>query len=265
MTFHEQLQKARKAAGLSQEQLANLMNMSRQGVSHWENGRTLPDVETLKKLSEILNCNFFDDIGPEKEEALPEAPSEESVSAEAAPEKEKKRARGVRSAAKYALCAAIGFVLGCFFMYACFSPSGDGLTLMKIPKNYKSSDALQAELSVYTDESPVLLRYLSEDDENATWLYNIVIEETAGVSFQVEEVVVTFIDDLGDEGQTHAYTPQQLLFGDGILVGYGKFSFGGGLPVQPLSGIRASVRGVDGKGNRMEHIQFLPFSKQLAE
>lgn len=36
MTFKEQLQEARKAAGLSQEQLAKLMNMSRQGVSHFQ-------------------------------------------------------------------------------------------------------------------------------------------------------------------------------------------------------------------------------------
>lgn len=53
MTFQEQLHEARKAVDLSQEQLENLMNMSRQGVSHWENCRTLPDAETLKKLSQV--------------------------------------------------------------------------------------------------------------------------------------------------------------------------------------------------------------------
>lgn len=64
MTFQEQLHEARKAAGLSQEQLANLMNMSRQGVSHWENGRTLPDAETLKKLSQVLNYYFIAEEAP---------------------------------------------------------------------------------------------------------------------------------------------------------------------------------------------------------
>lgn len=37
-SFAEQLIAARKAAGLTQEQLGEKMHMSRQGISHWENG-----------------------------------------------------------------------------------------------------------------------------------------------------------------------------------------------------------------------------------
>lgn len=36
MTFGKRLQQVRKAAGLSQEQLAELVGMSRQAVSKWE-------------------------------------------------------------------------------------------------------------------------------------------------------------------------------------------------------------------------------------
>ena len=85
MTFKEQLQEARKAAGLSQEQLAKLMNMSRQGVSHWENDRALPDAETLKKLSQVLNYNF-EEIESAGEENPVETPAEETP--EAKPEAE---------------------------------------------------------------------------------------------------------------------------------------------------------------------------------
>ena len=38
LTFAQQLVAARKAAGLTQAQLADMMHMSRQGVSHWETG-----------------------------------------------------------------------------------------------------------------------------------------------------------------------------------------------------------------------------------
>jgi len=37
----EQIRAARKAKGLTQEGLASLLNMSRQGISHWESGGSL--------------------------------------------------------------------------------------------------------------------------------------------------------------------------------------------------------------------------------
>ena len=60
--FAQQLITARKAAGLTQEQLGERMHMSRQGISHWETGRALPDAETLKQLSQVLNqpCEDLD-------------------------------------------------------------------------------------------------------------------------------------------------------------------------------------------------------------
>ncbi|MBE5778535.1 MAG: helix-turn-helix domain-containing protein [Clostridiales bacterium] len=57
-TIGEQIKEARKAKGMTQEALASLLNMSRQGVSHWESGRTLPDAETLLRLSGILDYQF---------------------------------------------------------------------------------------------------------------------------------------------------------------------------------------------------------------
>lgn len=48
------IKKARKAKGLSQEQLAEQLNVTRQAVSNWECGKTQPDIQTLQKLSEVL-------------------------------------------------------------------------------------------------------------------------------------------------------------------------------------------------------------------
>ncbi len=69
-TIGEQIREARKAKGMTQSKLAGCINMSRQGVSHWEQGRTLPDAETLLRLSRILGYNFEanqteDNFGPE--------------------------------------------------------------------------------------------------------------------------------------------------------------------------------------------------------
>ena len=54
MKFHEKLQKRRKEKGLSQEALAEMLNVSRQAVSKWENGQVFPETDKLIVLSEIF-------------------------------------------------------------------------------------------------------------------------------------------------------------------------------------------------------------------
>ena len=57
MTFGGRLQQVRKAAGLSQEQLGELVGMSRQAVSKWETDQAAPDVETLARLCGALGVS----------------------------------------------------------------------------------------------------------------------------------------------------------------------------------------------------------------
>jgi transcriptional regulator with XRE-family HTH domain len=54
MGFSEKLAAARTKRGLSQEQLAESMGVSRQAVSKWESGESLPDIDNLLKLSALL-------------------------------------------------------------------------------------------------------------------------------------------------------------------------------------------------------------------
>ena len=48
----------RKEKNLSQYQLADLIPISRQGVSKWERGKTIPDTQTLIRLSEIFDVSI---------------------------------------------------------------------------------------------------------------------------------------------------------------------------------------------------------------
>ena len=48
----------RKEKGYSQEELANRCNVSRQAISKWENGTSLPDFENLKSLSKALQVSI---------------------------------------------------------------------------------------------------------------------------------------------------------------------------------------------------------------
>ena len=48
----------RQARGLSQEQLAQQLHVTRQAISRWETGETLPNVETLKDLSRLFDVSI---------------------------------------------------------------------------------------------------------------------------------------------------------------------------------------------------------------
>ena len=54
MTLGEKIRYARKRCGLSQEQLADKMCVSRSAIAKWETGKGMPDVENLKILSRLL-------------------------------------------------------------------------------------------------------------------------------------------------------------------------------------------------------------------
>ena len=57
MTLGEKIKEARKQCGLSQEQLAEKMAVSRSAVAKWEANNGLPDVENLKALAQLLNVS----------------------------------------------------------------------------------------------------------------------------------------------------------------------------------------------------------------
>lgn len=54
----------RKSIGLSQEKLAEMLNISPQAISKWENGHTLPETTLLPILSQIFRCAIDDIIMP---------------------------------------------------------------------------------------------------------------------------------------------------------------------------------------------------------
>lgn len=57
MTFGEKLQKLRKDNGLSQEQLADKIEVSRQALSKWELGVATPDTENVLHISRIFGVS----------------------------------------------------------------------------------------------------------------------------------------------------------------------------------------------------------------
>lgn len=66
------IKKYREEKGLTQEQLAEQMSVTRQAVSNWENAKTQPDIDTLFRLSQIFEISIEELIYGEKRETAPE-------------------------------------------------------------------------------------------------------------------------------------------------------------------------------------------------
>lgn len=58
METQDIIKKLREKNGLTQEQMAERLMISRQAVSRWENGETQPDTESLKLLSKEFNVSI---------------------------------------------------------------------------------------------------------------------------------------------------------------------------------------------------------------
>ena len=77
MTLGEKLTQARKAAGLTQADVAAKLNVSRQAVSRWESGQSKPSTERLLALGELYGVSIDQLLNTENVEM----PAVETVSA----------------------------------------------------------------------------------------------------------------------------------------------------------------------------------------
>ena len=60
MEFNEKLQELRKQKGLTQEELAEMLYVSRAAVSKWESGRGYPNIDSLKAISKFFSVSLDD-------------------------------------------------------------------------------------------------------------------------------------------------------------------------------------------------------------
>lgn len=72
MELNEKLQELRKNKGLTQEELAAALYVSRTAVSKWESGRGLPSIDSLKQISAFFDVSIDDLLSADKALSLAE-------------------------------------------------------------------------------------------------------------------------------------------------------------------------------------------------
>ena len=58
MEFHEKLQELRKQKNLTQEELSEMLFVSRTAISKWESGRGYPSIDSLKTIAEFFGVTI---------------------------------------------------------------------------------------------------------------------------------------------------------------------------------------------------------------
>lgn len=66
MLFNEKLKMLRKEKKLTQEELAEKLNVSRQAITKWETSGGIPDIENLKQISNFFNISIDELVKEEK-------------------------------------------------------------------------------------------------------------------------------------------------------------------------------------------------------
>ena len=175
MTFHEILLQERKRRGLSQEDLAGMVNVSRQAVSKWETGDAMPDLPKLLALADALDISLDTLCGREVTQ---------SVSSSAAPTSSKmpSKKRGLHillACLTAALLLCVGMLI--FSLSAPSSPSPVGT----------AKDFSVAGLNFY-GESTTQVRYQFTPSISAEGVsYQIVFVTPRGKTFPIDAPCVS--------------------------------------------------------------------------
>lgn len=255
-TFAKRITAARKEKKLTQEQVAQAVGVSRQTVSHWENGKTEPDYQTLVRLSQELGM----EIVREEEtpaEAPPEAPPEEP-----ARQRDEGKARRLRLWLAAAAAAALALALGLALLPSPGRRSGYTVEWFQ----QEAADVPdQAFIRIYTKAAlPVAVKQQTAES-TPVWEYNLFIREENGVGVTVSELTcVRFYKS----GKTDIYATTVDVFGE---RNGGRPSYIGGREMRRLSCGRTAdrqsigegwmLRGTDDHGNPVCFTTYIPFER----
>lgn len=79
MEFNEKLRELRQSRGMTQEELADALYVSRTAVSKWESGRGYPNIESLKEISKYFSVSIDELLSGDKLISIAEKENKDNI------------------------------------------------------------------------------------------------------------------------------------------------------------------------------------------
>ena len=248
-TFAEQLVAARRAKGMTQEALAQAVNVARNTISSWERGRTVPDIDAVRRLSDVLDCDLTQEAEKEAMPAGDAVPTEEPPTP--AGERRAKKRWMIAGAALLA-CAAL---LCAFMLLRKPAPTGGGSGFNA--DYYRQDVPNEAGKTFFLFDNRV---WDETGDGDTFQRYDFVMLEQNGVGFEIARVEVMLE---GNSGKTRSATlDADALHAAGLqtdISAYGTFSIDGGFPKGEFVRAGIAVFGTDANGVPMTFYSLIEF------
>ena len=256
--FAEQLTAARKAAGMTQEQLANAVHVARNTISSWERGRTQPDLNTMRLLGQVLH---FDFLGGD---TMPLVESEAEKPVEAVPAKALFTKRNIIFAA--AAFAAVVLII-CLLVIPKHSNK---------PAEYKDSSGKVYTAADYQAVTPneAGKAYLSitttlekqPTSNGGHFLYSFMMKEENGIGFTIERMEHINFFYSTDTVSIDTFTADDVrAWGDDPEIKpYGVYEMNCGINAKTPSGTPNAIGaafqvwGTDAGGNPLAFTAYIP-------
>lgn len=261
--LNKKISEARKALGMTQEQVAEALNVSRQTVSHWENGRMQPDDATAQQLFALLKIEA-------EEVAEPKA---------------KQPARGVWKLAAAFLCGVLATLLVVYGIVPLFAPAPQPAAVMTAdeptadaqqplpatdhPIEWYQQPAVNEAGKAYVKltalQSPVKLTVVEDDPQSYKWNIVFTFEEINGIPFTVTRMTEIFFDNEG-------YVVESLVMGSEEFAGFfqeytlvsGKnYGYNIGRFISSDIAYAVVMEGVDANGNQLTFPLYIPLSQEV--
>ena len=276
-TFSQQLNELRKERHITQEQLAQEMNVSRTTISRWEKGIMIPDIDTIKRLSQVLNYNFFAVEGLQEnaqtENTAVEAPVDTAEQEASAEQTEKKPAPK-----KPVLLAVLVIVLLCaaaFFFFGGQKPSDEPSDEpMKVYEPYTYEWYQQAQqpvdgqafVRIWLEEEPVPVIKDADFPNGIGWYFCFNIDEVNGVPFTVEKAVYQLYATETDVG-TWTFEGEEIIstLGNPMIVNGKTATWWGGMKYQGIKSAALALAGTDANGNKLIFGKYVELSHKLPD
>lgn len=286
MKIGDQIREARNRLGMSQDDLAERIHVSRGKISHWETGHRPPKPEEIRELEEVLQCKF---VIEQEQEQSPEGQAAEAADSQGealSAEKKSILHALLQKSVPAWLCAAIAggiFAVMLIIMICTVTNLNGQLKAYQIQQNetqnrpvaentlewyqqtVRSQDG-KAYVSVEVDPNPVKGVPDPDGGEHYVWFYTITFTERNGIPFEVEEVFFQDFNGTAKRGARSVDTTVLLeAWGSNIIPAHGQQILTGGMTMQDVSSTGILIKGKDADGNVMEFQGIINYSQELAE